>query len=75
MAKKAKYPIPMLDTEKVKALRIKAGLSQDDAAKAAGFKGRQAWNNFENGRQANMELATLGRIAAVLKCNPKDLLK
>ena len=64
----------LFDTEKLRALREKLGLTQDEAAKAAGFKSRQAWNNIESGRQLPT-LPTLERIAAAVKVKPKELLK
>lgn len=65
----------MLDTEKIKALREKLKITQDEAAKRAGFKSRQAWNNIESGRQASISLATLDKIAEALGCKARDLLK
>ncbi len=65
----------LLDTEKMKALREKLGLSQDDAAKRAELGSRQAWYNIESGTQPNVTLATLEKIAAALKTTPKNLLK
>ena len=64
----------MLDVEKMKALRTKLGLTQTDAAVAAGFKSKQAWWNIESGTQINVTLDTLNSIAKVLKCKPRDLL-
>ena len=65
----------MLDTDKLKALRLKRGLTQEEAAQKAGFNGKQRWNNIENGREANITMETLGKIAEALECKPKDLLK
>jgi DNA-binding XRE family transcriptional regulator len=65
----------MLDLEKIKVAREKAGLTQQQAAESAGFKTRQAWNRIENGAQANIGLDTLAKIAKVLKVKPRDLLK
>ena len=65
----------LLDVAKVKSLREGLELSQGDAAVRAGFKGRQAWNNIESGRQATVSLATLAKLALVLKVQARDLLK
>ena len=65
----------VLDTEKIQALRTKLGLTQEEAAKRAGFKGRQAWNNVESGRQVSISLATLDKIARALGVKARDLLK
>lgn len=69
------YDPAVLDTEKIKSLRERVGLSQDAAAKAAGYSGRQWWHNIESGQQTNIELATLNRIAKVLNTKAKSLLK
>ena len=65
----------VLDTEKMRALRLKRGLSMDDAAHAAGFADRQRWYTIESGRNANVTIDTLNRIAAALNVKAKDLLK
>lgn len=75
MRKREGYNPAMLDTDKIKDLRGKAELTQDEAAKAAGFKSRQGWNNIESGKRTNIGLATLNRVAKVLKTTAKDLLK
>jgi transcriptional regulator with XRE-family HTH domain len=64
-----------LDTDKIKYLREKLGLTQEQAAERAGFKTRQAWNNIESGRQASISLATLEKIASALGTTAKKLLK
>lgn len=69
------YIPAMLDTTKIRKLRERAGLTQDEAAAAAGFTGRQGWNNIETGKRDNIELATLNRIAKVLDTRARDLLK
>jgi transcriptional regulator with XRE-family HTH domain len=65
----------MLDFEKMKTLREKLKLSQQQAADLAGLTGRQQWNDIESGRRATITLATLDKIAAALGCKAKDLLK
>jgi transcriptional regulator with XRE-family HTH domain len=64
-----------LDTDKIKSLREKLGLTQEQAAERAGFKTRQAWNNIESGRQASIGLSTLDKIATALGTTAKNLLK
>jgi transcriptional regulator with XRE-family HTH domain len=64
-----------LDVAKIKALREKLGLSQEQAAQKAGFRGRQAWSNIESGQQGNPQLMTIERIAKVLGVKAKDLLR
>ena len=65
-----------LNVEKMKALRIKLEMSQDQAASLAGLAGgRQRWNDIESGRRMNVNLDTLDRIAKALGCKAADLLK
>jgi transcriptional regulator with XRE-family HTH domain len=67
-----------VDPEKIKRLREKKGLTQDEAAAAAGMKsGRQHWNNIESGRQASKSISVelLERIAAALDTTASNLLK
>jgi transcriptional regulator with XRE-family HTH domain len=65
----------MLDLEKLKALRAKAGLTQEQAAKKAGIGGRQSWSNIESGYKANVTLEVLGKLAQALGVNAWELLK
>ena len=69
------YIVWMLDLEKVTKLRKKLGLSQEAAAKLAGFSGRSYWNNIETGRVADPQLSTIEAIATALGVKAKDLLK
>ena len=64
----------MLDIERMKARREELGLTQDDAAKRAGFQSRQAWNNIESGRQVTLTLATLAKLADALEMEAADLI-
>jgi transcriptional regulator with XRE-family HTH domain len=63
-----------LNLKKLKSRREELGLSQEDAAAEAEMKGRQAWYNIESGRQANVTVETLEKIAKALKVSPCDLL-
>ena len=65
----------ILNFEKIKALRERRGLSQEEAARLAGFSGRQRWNDIENGYRTNVELDTLERIARALNVGAAELLK
>jgi transcriptional regulator with XRE-family HTH domain len=65
----------MLDTDKISRLRARLKLTQADAAKAAGFQTGQAWSEIERGKQPNIGLETLEKIAKALKVKPKELLK
>jgi transcriptional regulator with XRE-family HTH domain len=72
-------PMP-LDFEKIRALRMEAGLSMQAAADLAGFKSRQQWHQIESGERTNIELNTLESIAKALSTKnsriaAKDLLK
>lgn len=65
----------VLDTLKIKILREKKGLTMDQAAKLAGMKKAQRWNEFENGDNPNVTLETLTRLAKALGCDVRDLIK
>lgn len=70
------YPLAMpIDTDKIKRLRIKLGLDQQQAALATGLKSRQAWSRIETGGQPNMGIQMLERVAKTLGVKAKDLLK
>ncbi len=62
------------DAGKMKSLREKAGLTQQEAADRAGMSTRQAWNNVESGRQSPT-IDTAERIAKALNVKLVDLLK
>lgn len=64
----------IFDRQKMRDLRERLELTQEQAAKRAGIKTRQAWNNVENGDR-EPSLPTLERIAKALGVKPKDLLK
>jgi transcriptional regulator with XRE-family HTH domain len=64
-----------LDCDKIRKLREKLGLSQEDAAVAAGMRNRQFWSNLETGRRTNVKIDTLERVAKVLHVRPGELLK
>jgi transcriptional regulator with XRE-family HTH domain len=69
------YTPVMLDTEKLRRLREKLGLSQEAAAQQAGLANRQQWHLIESGERANVTLETLDKIATALGVKAKDLLK
>nr|MBA2632940.1 helix-turn-helix transcriptional regulator [Chloroflexota bacterium] len=64
----------VLDIEKVRELRLKRGLSQAEAAAAAGLAGRQRWYEIESGTKSNITIDTLNRVAAALGVKARDLL-
>jgi transcriptional regulator with XRE-family HTH domain len=65
----------MLDLRKMKSLREAAGLTLEQASKAAGFTNAQQWHLIESGRRSNITMDTLGKIAKALGVKSKDLLK
>ena len=65
----------MLDVEVMENRRVALGLSQHEAARRAGLTGRQRWHNIESGRNANVTVGTLDRIAKALDCDPRELIK
>jgi transcriptional regulator with XRE-family HTH domain len=64
-----------INTDKIRALREKAELTQEEAATRAGLKNRQYWNNIETGQRKNLTIETLEKVARALGCTAKDLLK
>lgn len=74
VAKKAKTS-GVLDTEMIRSLREKRGLTLEKAAQAAGLGGRQAWHQIESGARTNLELDTLARVAGALGVHSRELLK
>ena len=65
----------MIDIEKIKQLREKRGLTQQQAAEKAGLSSRQAWHNIEAGRQPNLGVQMLEKVAAALGVKARDLLR
>jgi transcriptional regulator with XRE-family HTH domain len=65
----------MLDTEKMKSLRLKHGMTQSEAATLAKLGSYQRWNDIESGRRSSITLVTLSRIACALQVKAKALLK
>ncbi len=63
-----------LKIKRIKELREKLKLTQEAAAKAAGLHSKQAWNNIESGRQTNLTLDTLEKVAKALHVKAKELL-
>lgn len=64
----------MLDTAKMEARREELGLTQEQAAAAAGMSGKQQWWNVVRGGKSNVTLDVLANIAAALELDPCDLL-
>lgn len=58
----------------IKRRRRSLGMTQREAAKAAGWATTQVWTNMENGQRQNPQVLTLARIADVLGCKVDDLL-
>ncbi len=69
------YSAMMLDLVKLKSLREKKNLTQEQAALAAGFSGKSYWNNIETGRVKDPQLSTIEAVARALGVKAKDLLK
>jgi transcriptional regulator with XRE-family HTH domain len=67
----------MYDRAKMRTLREKRGLTQEEAAKLADMS-QQQWANIEGGhtgRTRGVSLPTLGKVAKALGVKAKDLLK
>ena len=77
MARK-KYVRRVLDTNAIQQRREQMGLTQEGAAKAAGFKSKQHWYAVETGKaggKSGITLGTLDAVAKALDCDPRELLK
>jgi transcriptional regulator with XRE-family HTH domain len=64
-----------IDNEKIAALRIKRGMTQQQAADAVGFETRQGWSNIERGIIEDPRLSTVERVAKVLGVKVQAILK
>lgn len=62
-----------VDLGKIERFRIRAGLTQAEIAAKAGMS-KQGWNNVIKGRNPQISLKMLERIAGVLGVKPEDLL-
>ena len=58
--------------EKVKALRMRKGMTQEELSKKAGIS-RQTLSYIETGKTVNITVATLMKLAEVLECKADDL--
>lgn len=58
--------------EKVKSLRMRKGMTQEELSKKAGIS-RQTLNYIETGKTVNITVATLMKLAEVLECKADDL--
>lgn len=64
----------MLNREKMRQRRKELGLSQGQAAELAQLSNAAQWSEIERGDNDNVRLETLGKIAAALQCDPRDLI-
>ena len=64
----------MLDRQKVKDRREALKLSQEEAAKLAGFRAFQQWARLEQ-NDTDARASTLMAVAKVLRCKIESLLK
>jgi transcriptional regulator with XRE-family HTH domain len=74
-ARRADKQIIPIDTDKIRQLRDKLGLTMEEAAKRAGLPGRQRWYHIESGKLKNVTITTLENVAAALGVKARDLLK
>lgn len=63
-----------LNVARIRELRERKGLTQAQAAELAEMGTKQAWNNLEKGRVANLTLERLHKIAEALGAKARDLL-
>ena len=65
----------MVDHGKIRTLREKLKLTQEEAARRAGLTNRQYWNSIETAQRKNLTVETLEKVAKALGVKAKDLLK
>jgi len=65
----------MVDVAKIKRLRERRGLTQEQAAKKAGLGSRQRWDDIESGRKRSITVRTLEQMAGALGVSARQLLK
>lgn len=63
----------MKTAEKMKLLRLRKGLTQEELGKAVGVQ-KAAINKYETGRVVNIKRTTLQNLAAALGVTPAELL-
>jgi transcriptional regulator with XRE-family HTH domain len=64
-----------LNTDRVRALRLKLGLTQQQAADRAHMAGRQEWNKIETGLRPDIRISTLLKLGRALGVPPGELLR
>jgi transcriptional regulator with XRE-family HTH domain len=64
-----------LNLEYIRQRREQLGLTQQQAADAAGFPNLQKWSQYETGKIPDPQLSSLESIARALKCKVGKLLK
>lgn len=64
-----------VDVTYIRQRRMQLGLTQQQAADAAGFPNLQKWSQYENGRIPDPQLSSLEAIAKALRCKVRRLLK
>jgi transcriptional regulator with XRE-family HTH domain len=64
-----------LDHDKIRRIRIRLDITQEEASRRAGLKSRARWNDVESGRKTNLTISALEAIAAALGVKARDLLK
>lgn len=64
-----------LNIQQIKTVRVCRGLSVTAAARAAGFKRSSQWHDIESGRQSNLSIDTLERVARSIGVTAAELLR
>lgn len=64
----------MVNSRKVKQLRLGSGMTQNELAKVSDVS-IQTISYIENGHQFRPSMSTLGKLAKALKVKPAELLK
>ena len=62
-----------LMAQRIKELRIKRGLSQEQLAELLGLQ-KSAIAKYENGRVINIKRSTIANMAEIFNCNPSYIM-
>lgn len=65
----------IVNVKEVRRRREKMGLTQAEAARAAGWKSAVVWTDVESGKRENPSIGTVAAVAKVLGCKVDALLK
>ncbi len=65
----------IVNTEEIRRRRDKLGMTQAEAAHAAGWKSAVQWTDVESGKRENPTIGTVAAVAKVLGCKVDAILR